>query len=64
MAEEVLQGIVSSICTRTITVNAPGVTRFLDDTECKSILKEMETKFQVLIIPKLVPWQPLPHQVT
>ncbi|XP_045915122.1 protein mono-ADP-ribosyltransferase PARP10 [Micropterus dolomieu] len=62
IAEEVLQGIVSSICTRTITVNAPGVTRFLDDTECKSILKEMETKFQVLIIPKLVPWQPLPHQ--
>ncbi|KAI3358340.1 hypothetical protein L3Q82_014784 [Scortum barcoo] len=62
MAEEVLQGVVSSICTRTITVNAPGVTRFLNDEECKSILKEMETKFQVYISPKYVPWEPLPHQ--
>ncbi|XP_076611409.1 protein mono-ADP-ribosyltransferase PARP10 [Chaetodon auriga] len=62
MAEEVLQGIVSSICTRTITVNAPGVTRFLSDEECKRILKEMETKFQVYIITKHVPWEPLPHQ--
>ncbi|XP_044027422.1 protein mono-ADP-ribosyltransferase PARP10 isoform X2 [Siniperca chuatsi] len=62
MAEEVLQGVVSSICTRTITVNVPGVTRFLGDEECKSILKEMETKFQVYISPKQMPWQPLPHQ--
>ncbi|XP_070841491.1 protein mono-ADP-ribosyltransferase PARP10 [Chaetodon trifascialis] len=62
MAEEVLQGVVSSICTRTITVNAPGVTRFLSDEECKRILKEMETKFQVYIITKHVPWEPLPHQ--
>ncbi|XP_028255950.1 protein mono-ADP-ribosyltransferase PARP10 [Parambassis ranga] len=62
MAEEVLQGVVSSICTRTITVNAPGVSRFLDDTECKSILNEMESKFQVYINPKYVPWEPLPHQ--
>lgn len=64
MAEEVLQGVLSSICTRTITVNAPGVTRFLHDKDCKSILKEMETKFQVYINPKHVPWEPLPQQVT
>lgn len=63
MAEEVLQDVVSSICTRTITVNAPGVTRFLTDMDCKSILKEMETKFQVYISIKHVPWEPLPHQV-
>ncbi|XP_054462621.1 protein mono-ADP-ribosyltransferase PARP10 [Anoplopoma fimbria] len=62
MAEEVLQGVVSSICTRTITVNVPGVTRFMEDEECKSILKEMERKFQVYISPKYVPWEYLPHQ--
>ncbi|XP_070703042.1 protein mono-ADP-ribosyltransferase PARP10 [Pempheris klunzingeri] len=62
MAEEVLQGVVSSICTRTITVNAPGVTRFLNDHDCKSILKEMERKFLVYIYQKYVPWEPLPQQ--
>ncbi|XP_072226022.1 protein mono-ADP-ribosyltransferase PARP10 isoform X2 [Leuresthes tenuis] len=62
MAEEVLQGVVSSVCTRTITVNAAGVTRFLDEKECRSIMNEMETKFQVYINPKYVPWQPLPYQ--
>uniref|UniRef100_UPI0009B308B4 poly [ADP-ribose] polymerase 10 n=1 Tax=Monopterus albus TaxID=43700 RepID=UPI0009B308B4 len=62
MAEEVLQGVVSSICTRTITVNAPGVARFLDEPECRSILNEMESKFQVYISPKYMPWKPLPHQ--
>lgn len=63
MAEEVLQGVVSSICTRTITVNTPGVARFLDEKECQSILNEMEAKFCVYISPKYVPWKPLPHQV-
>ncbi|XP_008300868.1 poly [ADP-ribose] polymerase 10 [Stegastes partitus] len=62
MAEEVLQGVVSSICTRTITVNAPGVARFMEDEDCKSILKEMETKFQVYINTKYVPWQPLSYE--
>ncbi|XP_014909500.1 poly [ADP-ribose] polymerase 10 [Poecilia latipinna] len=62
MAEEVLQGVVSSVCTRIITVNVPGVSRFLDEKECRSILNEMETKFQVYISLKYVPWEPLPHQ--
>lgn len=62
MAEEVLQGIVSSICTRTITINKAGVTRFLDDKDCKSVLKEMERKFQVYIITKAVRWEPLSNQ--
>ncbi|XP_024113660.1 protein mono-ADP-ribosyltransferase PARP10 isoform X2 [Oryzias melastigma] len=62
MAEEVLQGVVSSICTRSITVNAPGVTRFLEEKECRSILNEMESKFVVYICPKYVPWSHLPHQ--
>uniref|UniRef100_A0A3B3UZM4 Poly [ADP-ribose] polymerase n=1 Tax=Poecilia latipinna TaxID=48699 RepID=A0A3B3UZM4_9TELE len=63
MAEEVLQGVVSSVCTRIITVNVPGVSRFLDEKECRSILNEMETKFQVYISLKYVPWEPLPHQL-
>ncbi|XP_010739268.3 uncharacterized protein parp10 isoform X2 [Larimichthys crocea] len=62
MAEEVLQGVVSSICTRIITVNVPGVTRYLEDEECQSIMKEMERKFQVYINPKYVPWESLPDQ--
>uniref|UniRef100_A0A3Q4G4Y7 Poly [ADP-ribose] polymerase n=1 Tax=Neolamprologus brichardi TaxID=32507 RepID=A0A3Q4G4Y7_NEOBR len=62
MAEEVLQGVVSSICTRTITANTPGVARFLGEKECQSILNEMEAKFCVYISPKYVPWKPLPHQ--
>lgn len=59
MAEEVLQGVVSSICTRIITINKPGVSRFLDDKDCISVLKEMERKFQVYIITKAVQWEPL-----
>lgn len=55
--------MVSSICTRTITVKAPGVTRFLDVKDCRSILKEMEAKFKVYINIKCVAWEPLPHQV-
>uniref|UniRef100_A0A3Q2UJS5 Poly [ADP-ribose] polymerase n=1 Tax=Fundulus heteroclitus TaxID=8078 RepID=A0A3Q2UJS5_FUNHE len=63
MAEEVLQGVVSSVCTRTITVNVPGVVRFLEEKECQSILNEMERKFLVYISLKYVPWEPSPHQV-
>lgn len=58
IAEELLQGLVNDICTRTITVNAPGITRFLQTDECKKIFNEMETKFQVCINPELVPWEP------
>uniref|UniRef100_A0A3Q3L7J4 Poly [ADP-ribose] polymerase n=1 Tax=Labrus bergylta TaxID=56723 RepID=A0A3Q3L7J4_9LABR len=49
MAEEVLQGIVSSTLTKTITFSAPGITRFLVVEDCKSILEEMQRKFQVYI---------------
>ncbi|XP_071769464.1 protein mono-ADP-ribosyltransferase PARP10 [Centroberyx gerrardi] len=62
MADEVLQGVVSSICTRTITINAPGVARFLLGEECKSILKEMQTKFQVYINLDKVHWEPLQNE--
>ncbi|XP_034748124.1 protein mono-ADP-ribosyltransferase PARP10 [Etheostoma cragini] len=62
MAEELLQGVVSSICTRTITVNAPGVTRFFDEKDCQSIMEEMQRKFQVYISTNHVPWEFLPQQ--
>lgn len=62
IAKELLQDLVSNICTRTIIVNSPGVARFLGEPECKSILNEMETKFQVYISIKSRPWEHLPHQ--
>ncbi|KAF7651343.1 hypothetical protein LDENG_00112090 [Lucifuga dentata] len=61
-AEEVLQDMVSSICTRTITVNAPGVARFLLGEECNKLLQEMQRKFQVYISPKSMKWEPLQYQ--
>lgn len=63
MAEEVIQGTLSSIYTKTITINAPGITRYLGEEECKKIMNEMERKFQVYIIIKQVPWEPLQDQV-
>ncbi|KAM9385070.1 protein mono-ADP-ribosyltransferase PARP10 isoform 2-T2 [Pholidichthys leucotaenia] len=62
MTEEVLHGVVTSVCTRTITVNAPGVTRFLTEEECQNIMNEMEGKFQVYINLKYVPWKPLSYK--
>ncbi|XP_072303832.1 protein mono-ADP-ribosyltransferase PARP10 isoform X2 [Eucyclogobius newberryi] len=58
IAEELLQGLVNDICTRAITVNAPGVTRYWDTDESKKMFNDMETKFQVCIFPELVPWEP------
>ncbi|XP_034561260.1 protein mono-ADP-ribosyltransferase PARP10 [Notolabrus celidotus] len=62
MAEEVLQSVISSVLTKTITVNAPGITRFFADDECKNLMKEMERKFSVYINPLYVTWEPLAHQ--
>lgn len=61
-AEEVLRDLVSTICTKTITIRAPGVTRFLLEEESKSMMKKMETRFEVYIIVKQRPWEPLPQQ--
>lgn len=58
IAEELLQGLVSDICTKTITVNTPGITRFMQADECKKMFYDMETKFQVCISPEMVPWEP------
>lgn len=63
MAEEVLRDLVSTICTKTITIRAPGVTRFLLEAESKSMMEKMETRFEVYIIVKQQPWKPLPRQV-
>lgn len=63
MAEEVLQSIIPTILIQPIKFTAPGLTRFLDEDECKTILDEMETKFQVYIRPEHTPWQDLSYQV-
>ncbi|KAM3858619.1 protein mono-ADP-ribosyltransferase PARP10 [Diretmus argenteus] len=62
MAEELLQGVVTSILTRTITIHQSGVARFLVGEEAKGILKEMETKFQVYISLEKVHWEPLQNE--
>ncbi|KAJ7991372.1 hypothetical protein DPEC_G00283130 [Dallia pectoralis] len=60
MAEQVLRDVVSSTVTRTITVNKPGVARFLiEEGEGASILREMQAKFQVYIGMEEVHWKPL-----
>lgn len=61
-AEEVLRDLISTICTKTITIRAPGVTRFLLEEESKCLMKKMETTFEVYIIVKQQPWEPLPQQ--
>ncbi|XP_061112267.1 protein mono-ADP-ribosyltransferase PARP10 [Conger conger] len=60
--DEILRSVVSSVLTRTITVNQPGVSRFLVEEEGTSILAEMQTKFQVYISMEKVRWEPLEDQ--
>ncbi|XP_067112616.1 protein mono-ADP-ribosyltransferase PARP10 [Osmerus mordax] len=62
MADEVLREVISSVCTRTITVNKPGVARFLVQEEGTSILGEMQAKFQVYISLEKVHWEPLENE--
>ncbi|XP_064204293.1 protein mono-ADP-ribosyltransferase PARP10 [Anguilla rostrata] len=62
IVDEVLRGVVSSVLTRTITVNQPGVARFLVEGEGASILAEMQHKFQVYISTEKVHWEPLEDQ--
>lgn len=58
-----MRDLVSTICTKTITIRAPGVTRFFLEEESKSMMEKMETRFEVYIIVKQQPWKPLPQQV-
>ncbi|XP_018582601.2 protein mono-ADP-ribosyltransferase PARP10 isoform X1 [Scleropages formosus] len=62
MADEVLRSIVSSILSKKITINQPGVARFLVQEEGTSILKEMQTKFEVYISLEKVHWEPLENE--
>ncbi|XP_006635980.2 protein mono-ADP-ribosyltransferase PARP10 isoform X1 [Lepisosteus oculatus] len=59
IADELLRSVVSSVCTRTIVLNRPGVARFLVQEEAARILEEMQTKFQVFISLDKVHWEPL-----
>ncbi|KPP70001.1 hypothetical protein Z043_111206 [Scleropages formosus] len=62
MADEVLRSIVSSILSKKITINQPGVARFLVQEEGTSILQEMQTKFEVYISLEKVHWEPLENE--
>ncbi|KAK3511872.1 hypothetical protein QTP70_027460, partial [Hemibagrus guttatus] len=63
MAAEVLSSVIESTYTKIITVNQPGIARFLlHDEEGISILGEMTAKFQVYINLERVHWEPLEEQ--
>lgn len=62
-AKEVLQGIVSSVCTKTITVSSPGITRYLLEEDCAMFLREMEEEFQVYVTVDQQLWEPPAEQV-
>ncbi|KAJ8403065.1 hypothetical protein AAFF_G00359810 [Aldrovandia affinis] len=62
IADEVLRSRVSSTLTRNITVNQPGVARFLVEEEATNLLAEMQAKFQVYISMDKVHWEPLEDQ--
>lgn len=62
-AKEMLQGIVSSIRTKTITVSSPGIARYLLEKDCTMFLSSMEEEFQVYITVNQQPWEPPAEQV-
>lgn len=62
-AQEMLQSIVSSICTKTISVSSPGIARYLLESDCTMFLSEMEEEFQVCISVNQQLWEPLAEQV-
>lgn len=55
--------MISSVHTRTITVNQSGVARFLVENEGTGILNEMRAKFQICITLNDIPWAPLQNLV-
>ncbi|XP_030203508.1 uncharacterized protein parp10 [Gadus morhua] len=61
-AQELLQSMVSSVCTKTLTINQSGVARFLVESEGTGILNEMRAKFQICISLDKIHWAPLQSQ--
>ncbi|KAG2465163.1 PAR10 polymerase, partial [Polypterus senegalus] len=58
-AEEIIRSAIDSVHTRAITMSAPGVARFLLDEQGTNILKEIQTKFQLVVSLERVLWTPL-----
>ncbi|MGH0159487.1 UNVERIFIED_CONTAM: hypothetical protein FKN15_056287 [Acipenser sinensis] len=58
-ADELLRNVVASVHTRTITLQRPGVARFLVEEQGTSILNQIQTKFEVVISLERVHWVPL-----
>ncbi|XP_069771082.1 protein mono-ADP-ribosyltransferase PARP10-like isoform X3 [Narcine bancroftii] len=47
--DELLRSIISNICSRTVTLQQPGILRFLLEKSGADILKELEKKYQCII---------------
>ncbi|XP_060681205.1 protein mono-ADP-ribosyltransferase PARP10 isoform X1 [Hemiscyllium ocellatum] len=54
--DELLRSIVSNICSRTVALQMPGISRFLLDLRGASVLKHMETKYKCMIGLEQVRW--------
>ncbi|XP_078392367.1 protein mono-ADP-ribosyltransferase PARP10 [Cetorhinus maximus] len=54
--DELLRSIVSNICTRTVTLQEPGISRFLLEKRGANILKQLETKHNCTIGLEKVRW--------
>ncbi|XP_041040237.1 protein mono-ADP-ribosyltransferase PARP10 isoform X2 [Carcharodon carcharias] len=54
--DELLRSIISNICTRTVTLQEPGISRFLLEKRGANILKQLETKHNCTIGLEKVRW--------
>lgn len=62
-AQEMLQSIVASVCSRSVSVSSPGVTRYLLEQEGKTFLSNMEEDYQLCVLVEPQLWEPLAEQV-
>ncbi|XP_048472530.1 protein mono-ADP-ribosyltransferase PARP10-like [Rhincodon typus] len=61
--DELLRSIVSNICSRTVTLREPGISRFLQEERGASILKQLERKCKCVIGLERVCWIMLQSEV-
>uniref|UniRef100_H3AJI3 Poly [ADP-ribose] polymerase n=1 Tax=Latimeria chalumnae TaxID=7897 RepID=H3AJI3_LATCH len=56
--DEFLRCIMASVSSRTVTLDYPGVARFLRGDHARSLLKELEAKFKCVICTERLCWTP------
>ncbi|XP_067871839.1 protein mono-ADP-ribosyltransferase PARP10 [Heterodontus francisci] len=54
--DELLRSVISNICSRTVTLQEPGISRFLLENRGSNILKQLETKYKCTIGLERVHW--------